>query len=475
MKRNFFSQQFCAIFCIFTFSALIVFSQNNSSPKGAITNEMLSDFQQKMERDDRGSVLINAATQNKLSELALNHELINTHDDHYTNKLKTGAVTNQKSSGRCWLFAGFNILRPAIIKKHNLKDFEFSENYSFFWDKLEKANLFLEGIIETRAQKLDSRLVVELLKNPFPDGGQWHMVVDLIEKYGAVPKTVMSETTHTSSTGEINKLISRKLRKNATILRSMHIKGSTVEELRKCKATMLSEIYRFLCYNFGKPPTSFKWRFQNKDNKLSEWKEYTPKQFYKEFVGVDLSGYICIYNCPAHEYGKLYQIRFNRNLFDRANMTFINLEIESVKKFALKQLLAGEPVWFGCDVGKEFHRETGTLRINTFDYNSLLGTDFSMTKKEIVLYRESIPTHAMVFQGVDIKFGKPVKWQVENSWGKDRGKNGYLSMYDTWFDKYLYSVIINKKYLPKDALNILNQKPVILPLWDPMFSIVRWN
>ncbi len=452
----------------FLFCSFSLFADN-----GALTPDMIASFHKRVVEDGRSKLLINAATQNKLRELALNHELSRKHDPHYTDTLKTGGVTNQKGSGRCWLFAGLNILRPPVVEKYKLKDFEFSENYCFFWDKLEKANLFLEGVIETRDRDVNDRLVVHLLKTPFPDGGQWHMVVALAEKYGLVPKSVMPETDHSSGTGDMNRLINRKLRSDAAALRALHGKGKPVSALREEKTKMLSEIYRLLCYHFGTPPEKFMWRYKDKDDVLSDWTEYTPKSFYKQFVALDLSDYICLYNCPAHPYGRLYEVQFCRDFYDQSNMTFINLEIDVLKDAALKQLRSGEPVWFGCDVGKEFQRSTGILRPGIYDYESLLDMNFDMTKKERILYRESIPTHAMVFQGVDIRFGKPVKWYVENSWGTDRGDKGYLNMYDSWFDEYLYSVVVKKSFLPADVLDVLKQRPVVLPPWDPMYGIVR--
>ncbi|MBN1852337.1 MAG: C1 family peptidase [Pirellulales bacterium] len=459
--------------CVFACLIWLVIFRFGQAQEGAITDEMITAFRNRMEQDQRLPALMNAATQNELRNLALNRELLYAHDHHYTNKIKTGEVTNQKSSGRCWLFAGFNLLRPAVIEKHKFKNFELSQNYSFFWDKLEKANLFLEGILETRDLAVDDRLVVYLLENPFPDGGQWNMVVDLIQKYGVVPLEVMPDTKHSSATQELNRVANQLLRKDAAILRNMHAEGNSLEAMRVRKAEMLAEIYRLLCYLFGEPPTSFEWRFADKDDKLSEWKTYTPKQFYEEFIGVDLSQFVCLHHCPAHPYGKLYQIRFDRDFHDRPNMTFINLEIEALKQFTLAQLQGGEPVWFGCDVGKEYYGDEGILRPDILDYETLLGMNLEMTKKERIMYRESVPTHAMVLQGVDIKHGRPVKWRVENSWGKEKGHEGYLAMYDAWFDTYLYSVIIHKKHLPKDVLSILEQEPVMLPPWDPMFATLR--
>jgi bleomycin hydrolase len=236
---------------------------------------------------------------------------------------------------------------------------------------------------------------------------------------------------------------------------------------------MLSAIYRLLCYHFGEPPAFFHWRFCDKDNKLGESKTYTPQQFYRDVIGVDLSQYVYLYDSPAHPYRKLYNIQFDRDLFDRPNMTFVNVDIDTIKQLTLKQLMDGEAVWFGCDVGKEFFSDAGILQTGIYDYKSLLGVDFQMTKKERVLYRESVPTHAMVFLGVDVVGGKPVKWRVENSWGASRGDKGYLAMYDEWFDEYLYSVIVNKKYLPEDIRKIFDEEPATLPPWDPMFDMLQ--
>jgi bleomycin hydrolase len=235
---------------------------------------------------------------------------------------------------------------------------------------------------------------------------------------------------------------------------------------------MLSDIYRLLSYTFGEPPASFRWRYQDKDEKLSEPKEYTPRQFYKEFIGVDLSQYVCLYDCPAHPYGKLYRIQFDRDLADRPDFTFANVPIAAVKEAVLKQVLEGEPVWFGCDVGQE-NGPSGILKPGIYDYPPLLGIDFTMTKEERIRYRESIPTHSMVFLGVDLEAGKPVKWLVENSWGADKGDKGFLSMYDRWFDEYLYSAVVHRKHLKEEVLKIFTQEPETLPPWDPMFAGAR--
>ena len=459
--------------CISGILSLLFLATTGLGQEGSITPKMIQTFRDSLGKLRHGITVVNAVTKNEVRNLVLDRKKLTLHDSHYTNKIKTGKVTNQKSSGRCWLFAGFNIMRPVAMKKLKVKNIEFSQNYSFFWDKLEKANLFLEGILQTRDRGIDDRQVVYLLKHPFPDGGQWNMVVDLVVKYGVVPVEVMPETSHTGATRALNALAKRKLRRDAAILRDMHAKGQPLAALRGRKAEMLSEIYCLLAFHFGEPPATFKWRYENKDGKVSKLKSYTPKSFYKEIVGLDLTRYVCLYNCPAHPYGKLYNIQFDRDLFDRPDMTFINAEMKVLKSLTLKQLLDGESVWFGCDVGKDHFRDKGILKSNILDYEALLGMKFSLSKKDRILYQDSIPTHAMVFMGVDLEDGKPVKWRVENSWGAKRGDSGYLAMYDGWFDEYLYSVIINKKHVPQDVLKILDQKPIALPPWDPMFAMGR--
>ncbi|MGQ9591051.1 MAG: aminopeptidase C [Planctomycetota bacterium] len=443
------------------------------SDAARISEELLAAFRALLARDPRTPAVTNALTRNSLKELALDRKKATGQDRHFTHTLKTGDVTNQRASGRCWLFAGLNILRPHVLKKHNLANFEFSQNHLFFFDKLEKANLFLEGILETRDRPLEDRLLTWLLQNPFPDGGQWNMVVDLLAKHGAVPLEVMPETRHSSGTGELNDLVSRLLRKFGAELRQASSEGKGLEELRARKVAMLADVYRILAYHFGEPPASFTWRYKDKDDKLSEARTYTPQSFYRDFVGLDLSEYAILYSCPAHDFGRLYRIQFDRDLADRPDMTFANVSMDVLKGCALKQLLAGEPVWFGCDVGQEHFGDSGILRVGVYDYRSILGVDAELSKRDRVLYRESVPTHAMVFLGVDLADGKPVKWRVENSWGPDRGDKGYLTIYDDWFDEYLYAAVVHAKYLPDDVKEILRQEPAVLPPWDPMYEALR--
>ncbi|MCD6380451.1 C1 family peptidase [bacterium] len=433
-----------------------------------LTPELIKELEGSFELNPQTRALINAVSNNDLKVLSFDREFHSRHDDLFSSKIETKGITNQKSSGRCWLFAGFNMMRPAVMKKYNLSEFEFSENYLFFWDKLEKANTFLEAVIETRDRDIDDRELQTLLKDPVPDGGWWNYVVNLIEKYGTVPKSVMPETKNTSSTGRMNKQLNRVVRSFAAQIREAASEGASEAELRAGKVEMLKKVYRLLVLNMGIPPEEFTWRVEDKDEKIFE-KNYTPLSFYKEAVKVDLKDYICLLDHPGYEYNKLYRIRFCRNMSDLSDMEFINVEIDKLREYALKAVLNDEPVWFAADVGKANDTKNGILASGAYDVASLLGTKALMTKAQRVLYRESIPSHAMVFIGVDLSDDNtPEKWLVENSWGKDTGNNGLWTMYDEWFDKYVFSVIVRRSHVPKDVLKILKTEPEILPAWDPM-------
>lgn len=436
--------------------------------EGALTPEVIDRVRQSFEMDASTRALMNALTNNDIKKLAVSREKYVAHDDMFNHRIKAKGITNQKKSGRCWLFAALNVVRPKVMEEYKLKEFEFSQSYLFFWDKFEKANLFLELVIEMRDRDPLDRELQMMLENPFPDGGLWIYAVELIEKYGAVPKKVMPESEQTDNTGMMDRLVSRKLRKDASVLREMSQSGATVEELRARKLETLKDVYRMLVLNMGAPPTEFQWRYETEDSAVSEIKTYTPRSFFETVVKVNLRDYVPIYNHPLHLYDRLYQMRLNRNIYDRPDNVFVNLDTQQMREFALKQLLDNQPVYFTCDVGKEDNYELGIMSPKIYDYDSFYGLDFSMSKTDKFRYRESRSTHAMVFVGVDTLDGKPQKWLVENSWGDERGNKGYWTMYDDWFDEYVYKVIIHKKYLPKRVLDILKTDPVILPPWDPM-------
>ncbi|MCK9618206.1 MAG: C1 family peptidase [Lentimicrobiaceae bacterium] len=447
--------------------SISAYSQND----GAITPKLLSKIKSTYLNTTSDKAIRNAVTTNNINKLSLNRENTGKFDNYFSNKVKVSGITDQKSSGRCWLFTGLNILRPITLNKLNLSDFAFSQNYCFFWDQFEKSNLFLEAIITTRDKPLDDRTVEWLFKNPIGDGGQWTTFAGIVQKYGLVPAEVMPETYNTDNTSVISVLLARKLRENGLIIRDMAQQKKNVENLRSKKIEMLSEIYRMLVTGFGEPPSEFDWRYKSKDDKISETKQYTPLSFYNEMVGINLSDYVMFMDNPAREYNKVYEIEYDRNMIEGFNWKYINLPASVIKDFAKNSILANDAVYFGCDVGKQLNSEAGILDVNNYDYNSLLGVNFGMDKKQRILSFDSGSSHGMALVGVEVdKDGKPTKWMLENSWGDKAGNKGYLTMTDRWFDEYMFRLVVNKKYISAEALKLLEQKPVLLPPYDQMFS-----
>lgn len=447
---------------------------NTIAATGEITPKQVKKLHSTLKMDPHTRAMYNAVTANDASSLALNRDILNNHNEIFSHKIKTKGITNQKSSGRCWLFAGLNVMRPEVIQKHKLKSFEFSQNHLAFYDKLEKANCFLERVIRLRDKDIDDRTLEILLRNPIPDGGYWESVVNLVEKYGAVPKEIMPETNSSSSTSQMNKLISTKLRSDATKLRQMHKEQIPLKQLQKQKEKMLADTYKILVLNLGTPPAEFKWQYEDANSLPSELKTYTPQSFYKDFVNVDLREYVDLFHDPSKETGKHYELSMSTNVIGGDNVNFANISMAQLKAIAQKSVLSDEPLWFSCDVGKDQYKD-GIMALGMYDYDSVYKVNMDMTKTERILYRHSVPNHAMVLVGVDIRDEKPTKWLIENSWGSDKGSKGYWTLYDTWFDEYVYSIIVKKKYVPADILKILDQPPIKRPAWDPMFAVVNLN
>ncbi len=383
-------------------------------------------------------------------------------------------VTNQKASGRCWGFAGLNLIRINLAEKYDLADFEFSQNYFMFWDKLEKSNYFIENIINTFEESFDSRLMMHLLNNPVQDGGQWDMFVNLIEKYGLVPQSVMPETNHSSKSGMMNYLLNHKLREFASILRKFNKKRMNLESLRQKKEEMLSTIFSMLCMFLGDPPKKFDWEIRNKKKNFLRFKSLSPKNFYEKHAKINLKDKVCLIHAPMSnkKINELYTVNFLGNVIGGNIIKYANVEINVLKKAVIKSIKNNEAVWFGCDVGKMFHRELGVMDTDLYDYETLFDTKFKMNKGTRLEYGDSLMTHAMLFTGVDINKSQPTKWRVENSWGKKGGGDqGYYLMSDSWFNEYNYEVVIDKKFLPKKILNLFNKDPVQLDPWDPMGAL----
>lgn len=442
-----------------------VASAQKQSDKGGISAEMLTEIRKGYEGTASDKAIRNALNAAAINVLAANSENIAMIDTHFSDEVKTKGRTNQKSSGRCWLFTGLNVLRARMIDKYDLGAFTFSQNYVFFYDQLEKANLFLQGVIDTKDLGFDDRKVDWLFRNPIGDGGQFTGVSNLVMKYGLVPSEAMPETYCANNTSQMRAQISNKLREDGLKLR-----GASAKDCQAMKTEMLKEIYRMLVLCLGEPPVEFEWARYDSKGRLVSAKTYTPKSFYNEYVGADLeSGYIMVMNDPTREYGKVYEIDYDRHVYDGENWLYVNLPIERIKEMAIASIKDNTAMYFSCDVGKFMDRQKGTLDLDNFDYGSLFGTTFPMDKRQRIQTHASGSSHAMTLIAVDIKDGKPVKWMVENSWGADSGYKGNLIMTDEWFDNYMFRLVVEKKYVPSDVTAMLGQKPILLPAWDPMF------
>ena len=447
--------------------SLSAFSQKPAGdPKGGISADMLRQISAAYEGNVADKALRNALNSTPINTLAVSADKIAMIDTHFSNEVKTLGRTDQKSSGRCWLFTGLNVLRARMNQKHDLGAFTFSQNYLFFYDQLEKANLFLQGVIDTRNLPMEDRTVDWLFAHPIGDGGQFTGVSNLVMKYGVVPADVMPETLNANNTSQMRAQITNKLREDGLRLREAKPK-----DVQALKVQMLGEIYRMLALCLGVPPTEFTWaRYNGKGEFVSE-KTYTPKSFYQEFIGEDLeNNYIMVMNNPAVPYNKVYEIEYDRHVYDGQNWVYLNLPIERIKEMAIASIKDNTALYFSCDVGKFLDRKRGIADLGNFDYESLMGVTFGMDKKERILTHASGSTHAMTLIAVDIKEGVPVKWMVENSWGAATGYKGNIIMTDEWFNEYMFRLVVEKKYVPADIMALMAQKPVMLPSWDPMFA-----
>lgn len=456
---------------IFLALSLTIMVINTNAQNKDINSDVLNKIKKSYDRDNPQTIAIsNAVRTNSISDLALDKQSAQEVDHLFKYSVDVKGITNQKQSGRCWMFTGLNVLRPKVIKNLNLSSFEFSTNYLYFYDILEKSNLFLEGIIATADKNMDSKEVEFFFRSPVNDGGVWNSLVNLISKYGAVPKNVMPETNTSENTSIMIKLIKRKLREDGLILRDLTNKKSA--DLQNKKIEMLGDIYRILAINLGEPVESFNWRFKDKDGKISELKKYTPKSFVKEAIPeLNFDNYVMLMNDPSREYYKLYEINLDRNIQEGKNWKYINLPAADLKKYALKSIKNNEAMYASCDVGKQLDVKDGVLDVNNYNYSALLGVSFGMNKKQRIITHESGSTHGMALVSVDVdKNETPTFWQFENSWGTDRGHNGYLTFTDKWFDEYLFRLVVLKKFIDDKTLKILSQKPIMLPAWDPMFN-----
>lgn len=463
MKKN------ILLACLLCAAAGITSAQNAA---GGISADMLEQIRQSYQGTSADKALRNAIGSNDIQKLALNQENRAEMDTHFSVRVNSKGITDQKSSGRCWLFSGFNVMRSRAIARYNLPSLEFSQNYLFFWDQLEKSNLFLQGIIETASLPLSDQKVEWLLKNPLSDGGTFCGVADLVKKYGIVPKEAMAETYSSEHTSRMSGLIKLKLREFAMQLRANAEAGAKSAALQKQKTEMLETVYRMLILSLGVPPTEFDYLRCDASGKPVETEHHTPQTFFRKYGDPDLAEHhVMLMNDPTREYYKLYEIDYDRHTYDGQNWAYLNLPVEDIKPIAIASLKDSTMMYFSCDVGKQLNSDRGLLDVNNYDYGSLFGTTFGMDKRQRIQTFSSGSSHAMTLVGVDLDSdGKPLKWLVENSWGAQSGWKGHLIMTDEWFDEYMFRLVVKTQYVPEKLQKLLKQKPVLLPAWDPMFA-----
>ena len=440
----------------------------------AISQEQLQNFQADLDKHEGHEVNERAVTKNGILSVSADYRSEVAMDRVFSIDIDTGKVADQKRSGRCWMFAALNTMRHSMREKLHMKDdFELSQNYTFFWDKLEKSNYFLENVLQTAELPTSDRKVAWLMQMPQQDGGQWDMLVALIQKYGVVPQTVMPETFNSSNSTEINKQLNLKLRKDAVELRELVAANKSDADIQKAKEKMLNEIYRMLAYTFGEPPASFDFEYRDTDNNYHRIENITPQEFFKKYVGWNLDDYVSIINAPTADkpFNHMYTVEMLGNVLGGRQVRHLNLDMQTFRKVAIEQLKHGESVWFGSDVGQESDRKKGIMDTNLYHQDELFDVDFSMSKAERLDYGESMMTHAMVLTGVDLVDDQPTKWKVENSWGDKVGEKGFFVMSDDWMEEFCYQIVVNKKYLPKDLQEILKEEPTVLAPWDPMGAL----
>lgn len=446
-------------------------AQNNVG-RGGITPQMWQQIEKSAPNGAASTALRNALSGTAINQLATNPNNPEALNKHFSNEVPSKGITDQQSSGRCWLFTGLNVMRAAMIKKYDMGEFQFSQCYSFFFDQMEKSNLFLQAVIDNAKKPMTDKQNEWLFKNPLSDGGTFCGVIDVVTKYGVVPAEAMPESYSANNTSRMSSILQLKLREYGLTLRKAVAAGEKAGKLEQRKTEMLSTIYGILKICLGEPVKEFSWTRTNAKGEPVDTRTYTPQSFYKEYVGKDLkNSYVMLMNDPSRPYHKLYTIDLDRHSYDGMQWTYLNLPMEEIKPMAIASIKDSTMMYFSCDVGKFLNSKTGVLSLKNYDYASLFQTDFPMTKAERIETFASASSHAMTLMAVDLDkaTGKPVKWMVENSWGATNGYRGHLIMTDEWFDEYMFRVVVDKKYVDAETLKLFDQKPILLPAWDPLF------
>jgi bleomycin hydrolase len=459
--------------------------------KGVLSPELIAGFEKSVADDPGLKRIVNAATNNDLQSLSLNRDLVAAFDGQFNFELKGTKIIDQKSSGRCWMFAGCNVLTPRVMTRLKLSDFGLSQAYVAFWDRLEKSNFFLETMIAMRDRDINDRALQMNLEAPIGDGGWWQYFDGLIRKYGVVPASAMPETKQSSATDRTNGLLSTLLRKATAEIRRMNQAGKKEPALRQYKEQVLADVYRLLVCAYGKPPKEFVFRYEEerKDSaiavpvadstkkadtttaKILVDHKFTPQSFYKELYGDSSTEYVTLINNPAQKDRTLFEWMNNRNILEQQDLKMLNMPIASLKEYAYKMIKDSQIVWFACDVGRDNYRDSGMFASGVWDYSSTLGIDFGTSKADRIAYRDTSPNHAMVLLAVDTtENGVPRKWKVENSWGASIGSGGYWTMYNSWFDDNVLLIMVDRKLLTPEDAALLDQKPVMVEDWQPFFQ-----
>ena len=449
-----------------------ILSATAQTKSGGISKDMLKDIQKELQAQPANRALVNAIAANSIDALAKNHQNAGALDTYFSIETKKQSITDQKSSGRCWMFSGLNVLRSNFTQKADSIQLEFSQAFLFVYDQLEKANLMLQGVADTGHKPIDDPRVQFFFHHPIGDGGTFCGVSDLAEKYGLVPAEVMPESYTSDNTSKARALISSKLREYGLQLRDMVAKDRKQASIDKAKTRMLSQIYKMLVMTIGEPPQKFTYAFKDKNGKaVGPAKEYTPLSFYQEVVGGPINGtFIMAMNDPRRPYYKTYEVEYDRHTYDGHNWKYVNLPMEDIEQMAIASLKDGRKMYSSYDVNKFLDRKRGYADTENFDYEALFGTTFGMDKAQRISTFDSGSTHAMTLTAVDLDAkGKATKWKVENSWGADWGQKGCLIMTDRWFREFMFRLVVNKKYVPEKILQAFETEPVMVMPEDPLF------
>jgi bleomycin hydrolase len=448
---------------------------NDSSRDGALTQQHLAVFRSNFESNPTSNLMQNVVTQRDVNEVALNRSIVSEATHSFSITLDDWSVTNQARSGRCWMFAGLNMFRAETKNVLNVKQFEFSQSYLMFWDKIERANFLLEAIVETADRPVDDRTVAWLLQRGVEDGGQWDMFVNLVRKHGVVPKTVMPETESSGNSARMNMMLNYQYRQGAKKIRDLYAAEAGVDEMRQSKQETLNSIYQVLCIHLGTPPSRFFWQWTDKDKGFQRDGEMTPRGFARKYIVTPMEEYVCLVHDPRQSspLGSTFTIQYLGNLVDGLPIKYLSVDIEVMKEITLRMLQDGKPVWMGCDTGKQMHRDKGLWDAQLFNYEGVYTSDFSLDKAARLEYHQTRMTHAMLFTGVDVVDGTPRRWRVENSWDDKVGDKGFCLMNDSWFAEYMFEIAAPKSYLSPELQQAWEQEPIVLPPWDPMGSLAR--